>query len=147
MSQTNLIIQSGVHSSLHSNCHHQTIFAKFNLEVVYPPPYVRNFWHYKDANTKLIRRAINEFNQQRTFLNPNVNEKVYIFKNTILNILINLIPLLFVVCDDKDPPWFLVPQENKSINPRKNIAFKNYRNNSSNINLKWCLINLRECFY
>ena len=38
--------------------------------------------------------------------NPNVNEKVYIFKSTILNILINFIPLLFVVCDDKDPPWF-----------------------------------------
>ena len=40
MSQPNLIIESGVHSSLHSNCHHQIIFAKFNLEIVYPPPYV-----------------------------------------------------------------------------------------------------------
>ena len=51
---------TGVHSSLHSNCH-QIIFAKFNLEIVYPPPYVREVWHYKDANTELIRQAIKEF--------------------------------------------------------------------------------------
>ena len=36
--QPNLVNESGVHSSLHSNCHHQIIFAKFNLEVAYPPP-------------------------------------------------------------------------------------------------------------
>ena len=35
-SQPNLITESGVHSSLHSNCHHSIIFAKFNLEIVYP---------------------------------------------------------------------------------------------------------------
>ena len=35
-SQPNLIIEYGVHSSLHLNCHHQIIFAKFNLEVIYP---------------------------------------------------------------------------------------------------------------
>ena len=60
--QPNLIIKSEVHSSLHSICHHQIIFAKFNLEVTYPRPYVWEVWQYKDANTELIRRAINEFN-------------------------------------------------------------------------------------
>ena len=30
-SQNNLVTNSGVHSSLHSNCHHQIIFSKFNL--------------------------------------------------------------------------------------------------------------------
>ena len=53
--QPNLIIESGVHSSLHSNCHYQITFAKFNLEIVYPPPYARDFWHNKNANTELIR--------------------------------------------------------------------------------------------
>ena len=96
-SQPNLIIESGVHSSLHSNCHHQIIFAKFNLEVVYPPSYVWEVWHYKDANTEFIRRAINEFNWQRAFLNTNINEKVGIFNSTILNILSNFIPHEFVV--------------------------------------------------
>ena len=42
-SQPNLIIESGVYLSLHSYCYHQIIFAKFNLEIVYPPPYVWEF--------------------------------------------------------------------------------------------------------
>ena len=35
--QPNSVIESGDHLPLHSNCHHQIIFAKFNLEIVYPP--------------------------------------------------------------------------------------------------------------
>ena len=38
-------------------------------------PYVREVWHYENANIGLINRAINEFNWQRAFLNTNVNEK------------------------------------------------------------------------
>ena len=38
-SQPNLVIHSGAHPSLHPNCHHQIIFAKFNLTIFYPPPY------------------------------------------------------------------------------------------------------------
>ena len=66
-SQPNLITESGVHSSLHSNCHHQIIFAKFNFKVVYPSPLMRKVWHYKDANTELFKRAINEFDWKRAF--------------------------------------------------------------------------------
>ena len=33
-----MVLESGVHHSLHQNCHHQIIFAKFNLKVYYPPP-------------------------------------------------------------------------------------------------------------
>ena len=40
-SQPNFVMQSGIHSSLHSNCHHQIVFAKFTLSVLYPPPYER----------------------------------------------------------------------------------------------------------
>ena len=32
-SQPNLQIESGVHPSLHPNCHHQIVFAKFNLDI------------------------------------------------------------------------------------------------------------------
>ena len=48
-SQPNLLIESGVHPSLHLNCHHQIIFAKFNLDIIYPPPYERELWHYQKA--------------------------------------------------------------------------------------------------
>ena len=143
MSQPNLIIESGIHSSLHSNCHHQIIFAKSNLEVVYPPPYVREVWHHKDANTEVIRRAINEFNWQRAFLNTSINEKVYIFNSTILNILSNFIPHEYVVCDDKDPPWF--NKKIRALIQEKNVAFKNYRNNKGNIDLKCRLKYLQTC--
>ena len=40
-SQPNLITGSSVHPSLHPNCHHQIVFAKFILHIVYPPPYLR----------------------------------------------------------------------------------------------------------
>ena len=53
-SQPDLITDFGVHSSLHSNRHHQIVFTKFNLHIVYPPPYLREIWHYRGANTGLL---------------------------------------------------------------------------------------------
>ena len=38
-SQPNLVMDSGTIASLHMNCHHQLIYAKFNLKIFYPPPY------------------------------------------------------------------------------------------------------------
>ena len=50
-SQPNIVMESVVYSSLHSNCHHQVIYARFNLNIYYspphPPPYEREIWHYK----------------------------------------------------------------------------------------------------
>ena len=37
--QTNLVMNAGIHPSLHASCHHQIVFAKFNLEIHYGPPY------------------------------------------------------------------------------------------------------------
>ena len=105
-SQPNLITDSGVHSSLHSNCHHQIVFAKFNIPIVYLPPYLREIWCYREANTRFVRRAIKEFNGERAFSNTNLNEKVDILNRTILNILSNFTPHETIVCNDKDPPWF-----------------------------------------
>ena len=34
-SQPNMVIDSGVHASLQSHCHHQVIYAKFDLKVIY----------------------------------------------------------------------------------------------------------------
>ena len=104
--QPNLVVESGVYPSLHPNCHHQIVFAKFNLQIYYPPPYPREIWYYKQVNTKLIRRAITEFNWDRAFFSTNVNEKVSIFSSTISNILSNFIPHETIVCDDNVPPWF-----------------------------------------
>ena len=66
--QPKLVVESGVHPSLHENCHHQLVFAKFKLQIYYPPPYLREIWHYKQGNSELIRRAISNFNWDRAFL-------------------------------------------------------------------------------
>ena len=87
--QPNVVVESGVHPSLH------------------PPPYPWEIWHYQQENTELIRRAITDFNWDRAFLNTNVNERISIFSNAIMNnILSNFIPHETIVCDDKATPWF-----------------------------------------
>ena len=54
-SQPNLVMEPDVHSSLHENCHHEIIYAKFNLKIYYPPPYERKNLHYQKANIENIR--------------------------------------------------------------------------------------------
>ena len=39
--QPNLSMNSGVHSSLHPNCHHHIVHSRFNLNIYYLPPYQR----------------------------------------------------------------------------------------------------------
>ena len=82
-SQPNLVVESGVHPSLHPNCHRQIVFAKFNLMISYPPPYSRHVWHYREANTDFIRRASSNFIWEKAFYNTNVNKKVSIFNEKI----------------------------------------------------------------
>ena len=59
--QDNLVTNSGVHSSLHSNCHHQIIFSKFNLSISYPPPYEHVVSENNKANYDLITKIIDAF--------------------------------------------------------------------------------------
>ena len=59
--QTNMVLESGVHHSLHQDCHDQIIFAKFNLKVYYRPPCERTIFHYSQANVDHIQQAINLF--------------------------------------------------------------------------------------
>ena len=99
-----MITESAVYPSLHPNSHHQTIFAKFDLEIFYLVPYFRDVWHYKDANTDLIRRSINMFDWRRVFVNTSVNRKLFIRDKPILNIISHLIPHETLTIDDKDPP-------------------------------------------
>ena len=77
------------------------VYAKFNLEIEYPPPYLQELWHYKDANIELIWGAINKFNWTMAFSNMSVNEKDNVFNSTILNIQSNFIPH-----NDRNLPWF-----------------------------------------
>ena len=124
-------MSSGIHSSLHQNCHHQIIFAKFNLKVHYPPFYEREVWHFKKANTDHIKRAINEFPWERSFANLDINDKVHLINKTIRNILSKFIPYETITFDDRDPP--LINNRVKHLISEKNAIYKNYlKNNKSN---------------
>ena len=79
-SQPNLVMSSGIHSSLHQNRHHQIIFS---LKFHYSSPYEREVWHFKKANTDHIKRAINGFPWKRSFTNFDINDNVYLFNKTI----------------------------------------------------------------
>ena len=131
--QQNLITDSGIHPSLHSNCHHQIIYGKFNLKIFYPPPYERHIWHYKHANTDMISKAIQGFDWDKAFLDKSTEEKASILTKTILNIMSNFIPNEIVTIDDRDPPW--INNKIKSLIKNKNQYFKNCvkPNNSESI--------------
>ena len=113
-------MKSGVHSSLHPNCHHQKVFAKFNLKCFYSPPYEREIWHYNKANTDLICGSINEFSWKNRFSNIDANQKVYLFNETIKNILSNFKRHETIVCDDRNHPW--INSKIKNLIAEKNIA-------------------------
>ena len=120
--QPNLIMESGVHSSLHSNCHHHRAFAKFNQKIHYPSPYEREIWHYQKADVDQIRQAISKFPWDNRFANISVNEQVQLFTQTFQNIIFNYIPHETITCDDRNPPWIdekiqkLVLHENRAFN-------------------------------
>ena len=104
-SHANLVMNSGVHSSLHPDCHHQIIHAKFNLKFFFPPPHERVVWHCQDANNHLIQRSISQFNWERAFSNKSVNKQISILGETILNIMTKFIPHETKIFNDREPPW------------------------------------------
>ena len=77
--QPNLVMESGLHSSLHKNCHYQINYAKFNLQIYYPPPHEHEIWHYQKANLENIRKVIDQFLWAMHFTNMDVIGKVIFF--------------------------------------------------------------------
>ena len=131
--QPNLVMESGVHPSLHSNCHHHITFAKFNLKIHYPPPYEREVWHYQKANVDQITQAISEFPWDNRFANISVNEQVQLSTQTIQNIISNYIPHETITCDDRSPPW--IDEKIKKLVLHKNRAYNAYSQDKNNTDL------------
>ena len=132
-SQPNLVMEPGMHSSLHPNCHQQITYAKFNLKNYYPSPYEREIWHYEKANVDHIRRSIDEFSWERCFANTSVNNKAHMFNKTIKNIMSSYIPHETFICDNRDPPW--INKDIKKLILDKNHAYKSYIRNDKSLQL------------
>ena len=97
--QPNLMVDSGVHPSLHSHCHHHITYCKLNLSTDYPPPYERLVWDYNRANVEGIKKSIESVNWEVMFSNKIVHKQVSIFNETLMNVFSNL---TFVTFDDRD---------------------------------------------
>ena len=74
INQNDFLMDSGVHASLHPNCHHQLVHAKLNLKIEYPlapPLYKRLVCDYNKTkkNNQLLNRTTETFNWniRRTF--------------------------------------------------------------------------------
>ena len=82
-----------------------------------------------------MERTINGFPRERSFANLDINDKVYLFDETIKNMLSNFIPHKTITFDDGDPSW-INSYFNHLIN-EKNIIYKNHlKNNKSNQSLE-----------
>ena len=103
--QPNLSMNSGVHSSLHPNCHHHIVHSRFNLNIYYPPPYQRLIWDYKKADSTKIRKALDTVNWERLFDKKDLNAQVIALNETILNVLRNYVPNKYITVDDEDTVW------------------------------------------
>ena len=58
--QPNLVTDSGVNPSLHTNCYHQIVYCSLNLSIKSPTPYGRLIWDYnKYLLNKFTGKIIN----------------------------------------------------------------------------------------
>ena len=120
--QPSIVMDSGVHLSLHEKCHHQIIYSKLNLRTEYPPPYIRKCWDYNRSETDSINRFIEMFDWSYLFSGKNVHEQVELFNKTLINIFQNFISNKIILCDDKDPPW--INGKIKNLIKRKSWLFQ-----------------------
>ena len=135
--QPNFIMDSGVHSTLHSKCHHQIIYSNLNLKIENPPPYTRKIWNYSRSETDLIKRSFESFNLSKFFSCKSVHEQVEPFNKTLLNIFHNFIPNKIIAYDDRDPSW--MNDEIKKLIKRKHWLFQSQR---KSCNLDFMVLNL-----
>ena len=119
-----MVVNSGVFSSIHQSCHHQIVFAKVNLKIIFPPSYTRRIWDYSRANHEAINNAIDGFDWEKAFSNVNVHAQVKLFNKTLSNIFMNFVLNKLITADDRDPPW--VTEKIKQLLIDKSKLYKLY---------------------
>ena len=87
-------LNTGIEKQIYDKCHHNIIYEKLNFDIPLPPPYYRKLWDYKKVNTEAIQRAISAFNWDMAFQNKDINEKIKILNETLLNIILFPIKVL-----------------------------------------------------
>ena len=92
----NLIIDCGVHPSLHSQCHHQIIYGRLSVSNNSLPPYTHRIWHYDKADFVTIRKCIE-------ISCP--NEQVKLLDEVLLNIYSTFVPNQIKMINPRQALW------------------------------------------
>ena len=71
---------------------HNITYGTLDFNVTLPPPYYREIWGYKNADTESIQKAISNFDWPKAFRNKNANESCKLLTDTLMVILRNYIP-------------------------------------------------------
>ena len=103
--QPKVSANSGVHTSLHPNCHLQIVYSSFKLNIYFHLPYQSLIWDYKKADSIKIRKALDFVNWERLFDRKDINVQVIALNETILSVFRNYLPNKYITVNDKDPVW------------------------------------------
>ena len=126
--QPNLIVESGVHPSLHEQCHHLIVYGKLSVSNVALPPYTRRIWYYDRADFVAIMKSIEMFHwQEHLGKIACPNEQVKFLNEVLLNIYSNFIPNKVKSIKPRQAPW--ITQTVKNFLRKKNRAYKSFMRN------------------
>ena len=103
--ETNLVTDSGVLSSLFLTCHHQLIFAKVNFTTFFPLAYGWRIWGFSRASINAIMQAVNSVDWDRAFNGLNIDERVRFLTECVLNDFYNFVPNKVITIRSKDTLW------------------------------------------
>ena len=135
--QPNLSVNSGIHASLHPNCHHQTVQSKFDLNIFYTPPYQRLVWDYKKAFVSNIQKALDLVSWEKLLCNKNIDIRSQSSVKQIKYIQ-KFCSKKVITCNDKDPISMneKIKSKVKSKNQLYKVYIKNDRNKADFFNFK-----------
>ena len=91
--QPKLVVESGVHPSLHEHCHHQIVYGKLSVSNIALPPYTRRIWYYDKTDFVAIMESIELLNWHEHLNKIKCpNEQIKLLNEVLLNIYSNFIP-------------------------------------------------------
>ena len=123
--QLNLFLESGIHPSLHEQCHHQIVFGELSIRHLTPPPYRRRIWFYDCADVLAIRKSIQMFRWREIIGGLTCpNKQVEMLTESLLNIFSIFIPNEVTTVKPRQAPW--VTKSIKNFIRKKNRAYKNF---------------------
>ena len=88
----NLISKTGADLSLFDKWHHSLIYGIIDFKVPLSPPYIREVWDYKNANSSYIQSATSNTDWDFLFRGADVSKKVVILNECLKIFSIILFP-------------------------------------------------------